>query len=388
MDYCFSCRRTLNGALVCPGCGAYAPDIAPPATRHESGGTAGISTMAWDPHRPEHTASPDPYAPWDSADHSFDFPSLDGMGHHRTEPHPWDDVDPLAEFAALDEASRSAERAPWDRADHHHSDFAAPGGSTGYLDLEPVSGIGRPAGGPVDGTGPSGELVQRDHSDNREIVPLVAASGAASVLDSEDIAPTLHSGRAGRRRQMERWRKNRRRAAAATAVALFGGGLTVAAMPSHSSKVNSATAPLDDPLLPSSLHTDNAAVAQPDAQAPAHSRTDTAPHHSTTVTPHRTAAAHPAQAVTHAAAPAAAVAKAPSSPVVRAAGPVIQTGIQSPQTTTVTSVTQPQQAAPQPATNPTPAPEAQPSTTPQQPSTSPTSTPPPPELCLLVLCLG
>lgn len=31
MDYCSSCRRHLNGALVCPGCGAYAPDIAPPA---------------------------------------------------------------------------------------------------------------------------------------------------------------------------------------------------------------------------------------------------------------------------------------------------------------------------------------------------------------------
>ncbi|MGV9643790.1 SCO2400 family protein, partial [Streptomyces sp. NPDC003514] len=29
MDYCSSCRRHLNGALVCPGCGAYAPDIAP-----------------------------------------------------------------------------------------------------------------------------------------------------------------------------------------------------------------------------------------------------------------------------------------------------------------------------------------------------------------------
>ncbi|MEY7981580.1 hypothetical protein AB8O53_35395, partial [Streptomyces pilosus] len=29
MDYCSTCRRHLNGALVCPGCGAYAPDIAP-----------------------------------------------------------------------------------------------------------------------------------------------------------------------------------------------------------------------------------------------------------------------------------------------------------------------------------------------------------------------
>ncbi|MEU2777830.1 hypothetical protein ABZ646_34310 [Streptomyces sp. NPDC007162] len=32
MDYCTLCRRHLNGALVCPGCGAYAPDIAPRAT--------------------------------------------------------------------------------------------------------------------------------------------------------------------------------------------------------------------------------------------------------------------------------------------------------------------------------------------------------------------
>lgn len=29
MDYCSSCRRHLNGAPVCPGCGACSPDIAP-----------------------------------------------------------------------------------------------------------------------------------------------------------------------------------------------------------------------------------------------------------------------------------------------------------------------------------------------------------------------
>lgn len=29
MDSCSSCRRPLDGALVCPGCGAYAPDIDP-----------------------------------------------------------------------------------------------------------------------------------------------------------------------------------------------------------------------------------------------------------------------------------------------------------------------------------------------------------------------
>lgn len=36
MDYCSSCRRNLNGALVCPGCGDYAPDIAPPSYRRRA----------------------------------------------------------------------------------------------------------------------------------------------------------------------------------------------------------------------------------------------------------------------------------------------------------------------------------------------------------------
>ncbi|MFG2354912.1 hypothetical protein [Streptomyces sp. NPDC048521] len=50
MDYCSSCRRHLNGALVCPGCGAYAPDIAPPGTGGPGGslraaGSAGTGGM-------------------------------------------------------------------------------------------------------------------------------------------------------------------------------------------------------------------------------------------------------------------------------------------------------------------------------------------------------
>ncbi|MFI1468983.1 hypothetical protein [Streptomyces wuyuanensis] len=43
MDYCTSCRRDLNGALVCPGCGAYAPDIAPPSHRHHAAGTSTVT---------------------------------------------------------------------------------------------------------------------------------------------------------------------------------------------------------------------------------------------------------------------------------------------------------------------------------------------------------
>ncbi|WP_406421254.1 hypothetical protein OH809_19200 [Streptomyces sp. NBC_00873] len=57
MDYCSSCRRHLNGALVCPGCGAYAPDIAPPTADGRSG-SAPATTSAG----PATTAHRDPTA--------------------------------------------------------------------------------------------------------------------------------------------------------------------------------------------------------------------------------------------------------------------------------------------------------------------------------------
>ncbi|GAA2299160.1 SCO2400 family protein [Streptomyces caniferus] len=54
MDYCSSCRRNLNGALVCPGCGDYAPDIAPPSHRRERA----MSTAArWEALRAEEAAA-------------------------------------------------------------------------------------------------------------------------------------------------------------------------------------------------------------------------------------------------------------------------------------------------------------------------------------------
>src|SRR5689334_2104645 len=51
MDYCSSCRRHLNGALVCPGCGAYAPDIAPTTAdgRTVPGSATVGTTAAWAP---------------------------------------------------------------------------------------------------------------------------------------------------------------------------------------------------------------------------------------------------------------------------------------------------------------------------------------------------
>ena len=150
MDYCSSCRRHLNGALVCPGCGAYAPDIAP-ATADDgivptwagmaTTGTTVSASVPW-----EYTAS-----------------DMWHDGRSRDEP---------AGEADLEEAPQ---------------------------------------------TDPYGDV---------------------------EGAPPAPRGRAARRRQMARWKKNQRRAVVATAVALVGGGLTVAGMDRHSAgRAEAATAP-------------------------------------------------------------------------------------------------------------------------------------------------
>ncbi|MFG1670804.1 hypothetical protein [Streptomyces sp. Y7] len=147
MDYCSSCRRHLNGALVCPGCGAYAPDIAPSAAGGRAAsvapGPAAGATTAW--------GSP-------AADTWYD-------GYFR-------DETPSAEPDAT----------------------ASP-------------------------------------------VP-------ADDVDGAEGAPPAPQGRAARRRQRARWKKNQRRAVVATAVALVGGGLTVASMDRGAGdKAQAATAP-------------------------------------------------------------------------------------------------------------------------------------------------
>lgn len=129
MDYCSSCRRHLNGALACPGCGAYAPDIAPPAHVYAATGTAA---------------------------------------------------------------------AAWDEAPQWHD---------AGLPEEPATDPGVP---------------------------------------SEDVAdaPVVAEGRAARRRQRARWKKNQRKAVVATAVALVGGGMTLASMDrgsSHRAEASTAT---------------------------------------------------------------------------------------------------------------------------------------------------
>ncbi|MFI1400361.1 hypothetical protein [Streptomyces sp. NPDC020681] len=145
MDYCSSCRRHLNGALVCPGCGAYAPDIAPSSAHGHTGAARGTaSAMAGD-------------APGTT------------YGGESAVSDRWHD-DPLHDEAELE-----------------------------------------------------------------------AGTNAASPYGT-----SARQGRAARRRQLARWKKNQRRAVIATAVALVGGGLTIATMDGHSTdRAQAATAPDD-----------------------------------------------------------------------------------------------------------------------------------------------
>ncbi|MYR61023.1 hypothetical protein GTY54_33965, partial [Streptomyces sp. SID625] len=141
MDYCSTCRRHLNGALVCPGCGAYAPDIAPNAT----------------------TDSAHSYAPGPAA------------------------------AGARETAVPDAPEAP---------------GGTALSDLP----------------------------------------------DLPDLPQVRERpGRAARRRQLARWKKTQRRALVATAVALVGGGLTVASMERGGGDRAQAAVPAQDGPHPDSV---------------------------------------------------------------------------------------------------------------------------------------
>lgn len=332
MDYCYQCRRTLNGALVCPGCGAYAPDIAPPSAAYR--GDAGPAA-----------------APWESAGH----PPLDlyraepySTGMHAAQPH----RDPAGAHAAAQAAA---------------SLFDSPQSTAG------TDG----AGGLGDTAGPGGDFAFDE------------GPATDSVLGPASIAPTLHRGRAARRRQMERWKKNRRRAAAATAVALFGGGVTVASM-SHSGKGSPTAASAGNPEVPTSLHTDTASSQrttdgnaapdtaksgtpnagstgrQPDVRT-THPSTDSVASVPRTVIPSSrpvsyTVTTRPGPSTTGAPAPT--TTTAPSAPTHYTSGSVAPTS-----GTGSTAATPPSQ---QPA----------------PPASSTPSTPPPKQLCLLIICLG
>ncbi len=328
MDYCYTCRRTLNGALVCPGCGAYAPDIDPQAAR------------------------------------------------------------PGARFEGA---------------------YAAPGAIPAQ---RPHSGSGpipepMPAAAPVpkaydaqaDGAGADG--TDTDGGDGDE----------TSVLGSAGIAPTLHRGRAARRRQLARWKKTRRRAGVATAVALFGGGVTVASMSaSHGGKGATASASTRDDIAPVTLNTNSVpgSVALPDGTGPAGNGTTTghAPTSHKVALPSQRTNSHAApdvqttQAGTDDAgrtlisgSPSGSTSTSGSSHQTGYSASVPQTSVTTPPSTTGSSgstgsdgsTTTTGSDTGSGSTATTPPATTDPST---PPATTAPATPPQQQLCLLIICLG
>lgn len=95
MDYCSTCRRHLNGALVCPGCGAYAPDIAPLADGTPAP-TAATGAAAW--QAPSHL--------WHGADSGADEFS------EALQEHPYDGTDAPSPVP-LGRAARRRQRERW-----------------------------------------------------------------------------------------------------------------------------------------------------------------------------------------------------------------------------------------------------------------------------------
>lgn len=277
MDYCSSCRRHLNGALVCPGCGAYAPDIAPGAAVSRA-------------------------------------------------------VPPQATAAAAYEFSPS---------DTWHDD-----------------------GGPGD----------------------EAAASTGPVP-----APR---GRAARRREMARWKKNKRRAVVATAVALVGGGLTVTAMDRQSAdRAQAAEAPVvPAPDVAGMGSAEERTQRHPGGPAPRSgthrsSRTAAAQSPATDV-PHRQSAA-PAHATPMNARP-----DAPAAPrTVAVSAPQPGNSVPSTVTETVPDPTStPPPQAPAPAANAGDTGNTGNTSNTGSDSATPASPPPastsPSQICVLVLCIG
>ncbi|MEV0633991.1 hypothetical protein AB0I77_03250 [Streptomyces sp. NPDC050619] len=284
MDYCSSCRRHLNGALVCPGCGSYAPDIAPP--------TVGTRPMpAWGATSPTTRYAPD----------------------------------------------------------------------TTYAGASQAPGIWHD--GPLRGEAELGADTA-DTADTR-----VGAS-----TDVEGMPPA-QQGRAARRRQLARWKKNKRRAVVATAVAFAGGALTISSMDRHTADRAQANTVPDDRSM-GTAEKQTSEITYPASTPPT---THRSPH--TAPKAQRPAANTPREQIL-------AAAPRTTDPVARpdAAAPPRQPAKSVPQPLTTTSP-EVDRAATTAEQTPTPAASDPTNSSPPQASPAPASTSPT-QICLLVLCLG
>ncbi|WP_455771830.1 SCO2400 family protein [Streptomyces niveus] len=288
MDYCSTCRRTLNGVFVCPGCGAYAPDIAPAGShRHHTPST--VAVMAEISHTREFDAFPG-FPDANFADPAFADPSFNDSAY---------------------------------------------------------------AGPDVD-------------------APVGPATSSAT-------------GRAARRRRLADWKKQRRRAVVASTVALVGGGLTLAFMPSSRPSASQAQAStLPDPLTAPSTSSAGSVDTGTDSDTEKPRTGD--PRHSesgngSSKAPKGDNSPGSATAITPVDAPAKRKTPPPSTP----------------DESNPTADTQPEAQPEAPAANPdTPPVAEEPTQQPNEP-TAPAPAPPPPSadppkesnpgLCVLVLCV-
>ncbi|MEU3183929.1 hypothetical protein ABZ707_06915 [Streptomyces sp. NPDC006923] len=202
--------------------------------------------------------------------------------------------------------------------------------------------------------------------------------------DGWEQTASAMEGRAARRRQLARWKKQRRRAAVASTFALVGGGLTLAVLPSRPSTGHDAQASsTPEPKATATTGTDavdTGLSARPRTGEPRDSGIG-APSSAITSPPRKSTAvvaitgAKDQRGTGTAARPGATTGARPDTPPV-AAGGISTTDPGAPQTTT----------PPPPAS--TPPPDDSASETPP-PNPGPSTTPPDDDrLCLLVLCVG
>ncbi|GAA3820012.1 SCO2400 family protein [Streptomyces chiangmaiensis] len=290
MDYCSSCRRHLNGALVCPGCGAYAPDIAPVTT----GGRPTPARAA--------TAAKGTARGWD-----FNAPDIPDMRYD----------------------GRPADGAAFEGGTDDESWTEAPGG------------------------------------------------------------PGAPYGRAARRRQRARWKKNQRRAVVATAFALVGGGLTFASMDRHSAERAEAAAAPDVASMGGSdgqAPEPPALPALPDTQRSAHPSPTQSP--ATGLPRHGSATPGTPTSSPDTRPDAVPVSRTPlTTQTMHTAAHTAAQQLPATAPSASAPVTVPSHPAPAPSQTATPAPSGGTDTGTSKPTPAPPATSPS-HICLLVLCLG
>ncbi|MFF3753490.1 hypothetical protein ACFYYH_23960 [Streptomyces sp. NPDC002018] len=359
MDYCSSCRRTLNGALVCPGCGAYAPDIAPPG--HRNTATTAMTDEAW------------PALEFPSSDERYERYSRLRLGAEPAGPDgsedAADDVPVVTALPAIVSTVPTTVVAVPNAASPGADTTSRTGGPDATSDTGPSDGSER--------TGRSGDGSERTGSSGD------GSEHTGSPDGWEHSAPAAE-GRAARRRQLARWKKQRRRAAVASTVALVGGGLTLAVLPSRPSTGHDAQASsAPEPKATATTGTDAAdtgssvrpRTGEPrDSGIGAPSSAITSPPRKSTAVVSITAAKGQRQTGA-AAGPGATTSARPGTPPV-ASGGTSTAGPGAPQTSTP------------PPSSPTSPPTGDHASDTPPPSPAPPTTPPDDRLCLLVLCVG